>query len=152
MARGSMKHARGVGRTALWLLALGAAAGIATAGPARAALGSSEQPILLPGVETSALRPGHLPPDHLEFRADGITGSLNGIMAGTRTAGSRIGLAKTAPWGQETNFIAGAGVTVSPMFFLESGRVTLRDPIDVATSGNAGPEYWATSAGFQISF
>jgi len=119
-------------------------------------LASGEEPIRLEGVEVRAIRGGGTTSDRLDLRLGTMSASIEGFTGEMRDAGFELGYTEAAIPPPEANLLAGAGIAVSTRsresMFIGGGRVTLRDPIDVAALGAGGIEYWAAWGGLQIQF
>jgi hypothetical protein len=119
--------------------------------------GSAANPILLPTTEASATRRIPLPArGPLEFVLGPLQVSLYGTPGRVLVAGGGASAPANAYRTCSSNVYVGAGLGVAlPLaggLYVDGGRVTLGDPLDVLGRSGPGGEYWSTTAGVEIRF
>jgi hypothetical protein len=120
-------------------------------------LGTAEHPIPLAGTETSTVMlPAMSSRERIVLHLDRWQISLSGVpVVVLGAAGGGVVFADPAR-SFEANVYSGASFELalapSGSFYLDSGRVVLRDPLDVLGHDGSGSEYWASSAGLAVRF
>jgi len=114
----------------------------------------ADRPIALGGVEISALRPMLVSvPRRFGILVGGTPAAYCAEPSGVRAGYALIQCLDMLPYSAGTSQFTGAGIEFpaghAQRAYLESGRVLMRNPVDVIVVGS---EVWVTSAGFAVHF
>jgi hypothetical protein len=120
-------------------------------------LGSPENPIPIPGTETRVIVLGAVgPPGRIPIRMGWLRGWLMGTPGVVLTRGGGPDPMGDVTLPMQLNAFTGGAIETalgrSSGFYLEGGRVLLRDPIDVLGWGQGDGNYWTSSAGLAVRF
>jgi hypothetical protein len=115
------------------------------------------EPIPISGTETSTARLGpQRPRDTIGIQLWSVMASLYGIPMVAPHADGGVGVIRDASTIFESNDCSGGGIDVAiarPVgLYLEGGRLTLHEPLDLLEFGDTNGQYWITSAGLEIRF
>jgi hypothetical protein len=116
---------------------------------------SADTAISLRGVEISARRPLVMSaPRRFGFAVGGVPAAYCRQGSGVHAGYSMLECLDAAPVTASAPLFTGIGLEFpagrAPHAYLETGRVLLRDPLDVITAGSS--ELWTTSAGIAVHF